>query len=173
MRIIVWLVTLVILLVVGTAFAQPTKPPDPWGPLQFLVGEWVSVPASGEGTGGSTFSFGLDKNILIRDNHAEVPTKPGEPYPGPHKDLMVISPVPGGQFKAQYWDNEGHTIAYTAKAPKPNAVVFTSDKSVGMVFQLTYELGTDGKLSCDFAFGQQDGSFKTYLKGTLKRVEKK
>jgi hypothetical protein len=57
---------------------QSGTPADPWAKLNFLVGEWTAVGAGspGQGTGGTTFAFGLNRSVLVRTNRAEFPPKP-------------------------------------------------------------------------------------------------
>jgi hypothetical protein len=94
-----------------------------WQPLEFLVGEWRGEGSGGpgQGSGGFTFAWDLQKAVLVRKNHAEYPAQQGRPA-AVHDDLTVIS-VEGDRLRADYWDNEGHVIRYAVGAPpgKPEA----------------------------------------------------
>lgn len=52
-----------------------------WDPLEFLIGNWSSPVSRQPGTGisgSATFSFDLDKNVIIRRSRAEFAPEPGE-----------------------------------------------------------------------------------------------
>lgn len=154
--------------------AQAPKPADPWAGLNFLVGEWQGVGsgAPGEGVGGTSFAFNLDKKILVRKNWANYPPKPGEKAGISHEDLMVIYPSnDGSTLRAIYFDNEGHVIQYTASfTQKPNTSVFETDAAQpGPRFRLTYELKADGTLDNAFSIAPPGGEFKVYAQGLLKK----
>ncbi len=153
--------------------AGPAKAGDPWQPLEFLLGEWrgLGSGAPGEGEGGSTFGFELDRKVLVRKNWAKYPPKPGESAGLSHEDLLFIYPRPGGPgFSAIYFDNEGHVISYALTFPAVNSVAFeTPAGQPGPRFRLTYALGADGILKNVFLMAQPGGEFKTYVEGKLKR----
>src|SRR5689334_8984346 len=132
------LVPLVLLLSIP-AFAEERPATDPWAGLRFLVGEWVGVGSGkpGEGTGGFTFAPDLDGKILLRKNFSEFPPKPGEKHGMRHEDLLIVYPA-GGALKAEYFDNEGHVIAYTVTTA-PGQATFESDAKPGAPrFKLVY-----------------------------------
>jgi hypothetical protein len=157
------------------ALAQSSTAKDPWAPFQFLVGNWSGTGSGkpGEAAAGScSFSFDLGRKVLIRRNKAEFSPQPGEKLGTTHEDLMIIYQQPGdSQFRAIYFDNEGHIINYTLTFPaKQPSVAFESegtDKTPR--FRLVHELEADGLLSTEFAIAPPGGSFKTYTKGTVKR----
>jgi hypothetical protein len=151
---------------------QASPPADPWTRLNFMVGEWqgVGTGAPGEGVGGTSFTFALDRNVLVRKNWATYPAKPGAATGNSHEDLMVIYPAPGGSgLKAIYFDNEGHVIQYAASFPGPaGEVVFESDPdSAGPRFRLDYALAADGKLTVIFSIAIPGSDFKEYARGVL------
>ncbi len=155
----------------GTLMAQTTPSKDAWTPLQFLLGTWVGE-GSGEpgasGSGGSTFSFELDQQILVRKNWAKYPPKPGDKTGINHEDLMVI--YPAQTLRAIYFDNEGHVINYLVSSPRKNAVTFESDAAQpGPRYRLAYELGADGKLAIVFSIAAPGQPFKEYTRGTAQR----
>jgi hypothetical protein len=163
---------------VGIASAQTTGTagtPDPWAQLSFLVGSWVGIGTGspGEASGGTTFSFELQKNVLVRKNWAKFPPKPGEKAGATHEDLVYIYPSTGETpFKAIYFDSEGHVIPYAASFPqKPNAVVFESEPGPpGPRYRLEYELNTDGILKNVFSVAPPGQDFKPYMQGLLKKT---
>jgi len=151
-----------------------TAPKGPWAPLQFLVGTWVGE-GSGEpgasGTGGSTFSFDLDKKIFVRKNWAKYPPRPGEKTGTSHKDLMILYSDPAGaSVRAIYFDNEGHVISYVTSFPAKQSVTFESDVSQpDPRYRLTYELRPDNKLVVVFSIAAPGQAFKEYTRGLLHR----
>ncbi len=156
--------------------AQSPKPADPWSRLNFLIGEWrgVGTGAPGVAEGGTSFAFDLDKKILVRKNWAKYPPKPGEKSGLSHEDLMIIYPAAdGANFRAMYFDNEWHVIAYAVSFQrKPDSVVFETDSAQpGPRFRLTYELKADGTLANVFWIAPPGGEFKVYVQGVLKRTK--
>jgi hypothetical protein len=148
---------------------------DPWAPFSFLVGSWAS-PVSGkpgEGMAGSTtFSYDLDKHVLVRRSRAEFAPAPGETAGLVHDDLLIVYREPGGSgFRAIYFDNEGHTINYVVSFPAVQpAVIFDSDGGADAPrFRLAYEAGKDGALSIEFLVAPPGGELKTYVKGVVLR----
>src|SRR5580658_1247866 len=95
---------------------------DPWEKLEFLIGTWSGGGSGkpGEAVGGeATFSFDLNKKVMIRRNRAETASKPGEKSPVVHEDLMIIYLLPPNDgFHATYFDNEGHVIQYKVSFPE-------------------------------------------------------
>jgi hypothetical protein len=124
---------------------------DPWKPLQILTGEWVGE--SADSTGACSFTFDLQRKVLVRKSYAESAASR-------HEDLMVIylEPTP----KAIYFDNEGHVIHYTMEA-SPDSVRFLNDQ-----YRLTYRRNGD-KLLMDFDIAQQGKPFSNYLHATLRK----
>jgi hypothetical protein len=141
------------------ARSQPPAPAKPdWAPFVFLQGDW-----RGEGKGSSgEFSFKpeLGGRIFVRHNVSNTGAER-------HEDLMVISPE-GSAFRADYWDNEGHTIHYRVATAEGQAV-FTSEEGPGPRFRLTYRKNPDVSLRIVFEIAPPGGEFKTYLEGSAHR----
>jgi hypothetical protein len=137
-----------------------------------LAGQWRSEAATGLGTGTCAFRFELGDHIIVRTNHAEV-LPAGNRTGGIHDDLMVIHPgASQTQARATYWDNEGHVIDYTATwSADGHLLTFLSSPGAGPRFRLTYKIqGADGvDVSFDIAPPGQDGAFKTYTSGRMRR----
>lgn len=158
-----------------SVYSQFSGNNDPWQPLQFLIGNWTGVGSGkpGEGSGACSFSFDLDKKIIIRKNRAEYPPKPGEKSGIKHEDLMIIYQQPGNsQLQAIYFDNEGHVIIYKVAIPeKSKSVVLESgDTDKSPRFRLIYTLLSDGEVKIEFSIAPPGGDFKIYTKGVIKRI---
>ena len=143
------------LLLLGAFTCLSAQPADPFKPLQFLTGEWVGegTGSPGEGAGGCTFDFDLQRKVMIRKNYAVYPTSR-------HDDLMVVY-LDANVLKAIYFDSEGHTIHYTVEAG-PDSVRFLND-----AYRLTYRKTADGKLSLDFDIAPPGKPFASYIHALL------
>src|SRR5262245_14240036 len=146
--------------------------PDPWKPLQFLVGDWVGSGTGkpGQGSGEFSLKFDLDNKVLVRRNRNQLAASPNQPSGAVHEDLMLIYQQPGtSSFRADYFDNEGHVIHY-AISFADHAAVFESDEPGNATrFKLIYDLRPDGLLSIQFAVAAPGKPFQTYVTGTAKR----
>lgn len=152
-----------------TGFSQQKPNFDKWN---WLIGEWAGEGSGQPGQGGGTFSFtfDLDKNVLVRKSHSEYPETERNPKVI-HDDLMVVYTDPSGaSTKAIYFDNEGHTINYSVTFAE-KSIVMTSAKEANMpVFRLTYTLLDPETVSTKFEMSQDGKSFTTYIEGASKRI---
>ncbi len=128
---------------------------DPWKGLQFLAGEWVGEGAGspGESAGACSFTFDLQRKVMVRKSFAEAPTFR-------HEDLMVV--YLDKDLKAIYFDSEGHVIHYTVESG-PDSVRFLSEQ-----YRLTYRKEGD-KLLLDFDIAPPGKLFSNYLHATLRK----
>jgi hypothetical protein len=148
---------------------------DVWKPYEFLVGEWIGEGSGdpGKGSGGVTFSWDLQKKVLVRKNRAEFPAAQGRPA-FVHEDLMVIyQSEGGGPIRAIYFDNEGHVINYAATfSDDKKLLTFLSDATPQSPrFRLTYTKEKDDLVGIKFEMappGKPD-DFKTYLEGRARK----
>jgi hypothetical protein len=152
------------------AAQQPVKAAD-WSAWQFILGEWVGTGsgAPGQGTGSFTFSYDLEKRILVRKNHTEFPKTDKSPA-FTHEDLMIVYQE-NDRTKAVYWDNEGHVINYIAGFSQDgNKLYFTSEAAAQAPrFRLVYEKLGDNKMNNVFeiaAPGKPD-QFSKYLEAVV------
>ncbi|HPR63348.1 MAG TPA: hypothetical protein PK014_03935 [Thermoanaerobaculia bacterium] len=150
---------------------------DVWKPFQFLMGKWSGTGSGkpGEAVSGITsFSYELDKNIIVRKNVARYAPKEEDSKGRVHEDLLVFYPQSGDtNVKAIYFDNEGHLIHYkVSSSDTGNHVMLDSENAESEPhFRLVYELTKDGKLSVEFFFAPPGGALTSYLKGEMKREE--
>jgi hypothetical protein len=146
---------------------------ETWADFRFLMGTWVSVGETAEGSGGFTLEPDLQGKVLVRRNEADLPATKDRPA-AKHEDLMVIYRVPGvEQIGASYYDNEDHVIQYTVSSlPEKKGLVFTSEAGPSAPrFRLTYTKGAEDTVFIKFEFappGKPD-EFKTYLEGAARR----
>ncbi|PWB74491.1 hypothetical protein C3F09_03935 [candidate division GN15 bacterium] len=167
----------VILMGAVLSSAQPPAPkPEPidrWADFRFLLGTWVADSSADprQGTGEFSFALDLNNNILVRKNHTVIAAAADKPALT-HDDLMVVFHEQQ-QTKANYWDNEGHAINYTASLnPGKDTLSFVSDAVTGMPrFRLQYIKLADGglKITFDFAPPGQPEAFAPYLQGAAHR----
>jgi hypothetical protein len=154
------------LLVTSAALAQP---PTELAPLQFLVGEWRAIDTPPGERGAFAFRFDVQQHVMVRTNEAIYDATASHPA-SRHDDLMIVF-VEGGAVKADYFDNEGHVIRYTAQSAA-SRVVFTSDPDPkGPRYRLSYVLAPDGILNGTFEIAMPDApqTFKAYLSWKARR----
>lgn len=136
------------LLLVLAAMSVHAQTADPWKPLQMLSGEWV-----GDSPGACSFSFDLQRRVMVRKSYAEGAASR-------HEDLMVVYLEKG--LRAIYFDNEDHVIHYTVE-PGADSVRFVNEQ-----YRLTYRKDGD-KLLMDFEIAAPGKPFANYLHATLRR----
>ncbi len=146
---------------------------EDWGPLQFLVGEWVGESGSGApgqaSAGSFSFKQELQGAVLVRRSFAEYPAAEGRPA-SRHEDLTVVyRDSASKRFRATYWDNEGHAIQYGV-APAPGGVVLTSDEAAGSPrYRLTYTGDGKGRVRIRFEIAPPGKDFAIYLEAAARR----
>jgi hypothetical protein len=171
------LTNLFLLLMVGGA-GQGHQPfiPDSWSRWQFLLGTWNAAGkgSPGEGAGSFSFAFDLQKRILVRKSHTDYPASGGRPAFA-HDDLMIIY-AEGPQFKADYYDNEGHIIHYAIEFSNDGRTcTLVSDATASQPrFRLTYSQLKEGQVGIKFELAPQNDpdKFKVYVEGSATRTEK-
>jgi hypothetical protein len=79
---------------------------------------------------------------------------------------MIVYAAADAGVRADYYDNEGHTIRYSVTSPAAGQAVFVSELAAGEPrYRLSYQLEPSGLLKGEFAIaspGTPD-DFKTYL----------
>jgi hypothetical protein len=159
-----------------SSLAQPNASDSTgWNGWEFLLGDWIGGGGGsgpGQGSGWYSFSYDLQKQVIVRKNHAEYPaTKDRPAYV--HDDFMIIFREPKKPVQATYFDNEGHVIRYAATLAKAgNGVTFVSDSSVsGPRFRLTYiAAGSDStKIEFDIALPGKPNEFAPYIRAAAHR----
>ncbi len=154
-------------------FASVALHAEEWGPLQFLVGDWVGESSQGQPgqASGGSFSFApeLQGTILVRKSFAEYPAAEGRPA-FRHEDLTIVyRNSESKEYRATYWDNEGHVIQY-AVSPAPEGVVMTSDgPATTPRYRLTYTAAGKDRVKIKFEIAPPGQDFTTYLESSAKR----
>src|SRR5262245_40091820 len=156
--------------------AQQAAKPANWEAWQFLLGEWEGKGGGepGQGAGGFTFAFDLQKRVLVRRNHSDYPATDKQPAFS-HDDLMVIYQEGDRPARAVYFDNEGHIIHYTVEfSSDQNSLVFLSEASQSAPqFRLTYNKAPQKSLAIKFEIAPpgSPGKFSTYLQAVVHKKE--
>jgi hypothetical protein len=142
---------------VGAAFA----------PFKIIAGDWVGT--GGGHTGPSKGHFSLRPDL---GGHVLVRRADNESAEGRHEDLMVIYASSADQYRAVYFDGEGHTIQYAVTAPQPSTLVFLSDEAPQSPrFRLTYTMAGDhGTVGFEIA-PPGTTEFHMYVSGDVQRVK--
>jgi hypothetical protein len=143
-----------------------------WDKWNWLTGEWQGEGSGipGEGHGIFSFSFDLEKKVLVRRSHSE--------YPGEniktrtlHDDLMIVYLDPkGNPGKAIYFDNEGHTINYNITYPDSSIVLTSEVIPEAPVFRLIYTPLENKGVNTRFEMSGDGVSYTTYVEGRSKKV---
>ncbi len=146
-----------------------------WGPVEYLIGDWIGEGGGGPGRGSGWFSFkpDLQGKVLVRKNHAEYPATK-ERGTAVHDDLMVIYKDAGASGPdAIYFDSEGHTIRYKVQAAGDGgAIVFLSSAEAATPrYRLTYSrVGQDRvKIKFEIAPPGKPDEFTTYIEAGAHR----
>jgi hypothetical protein len=164
-----------ILLGLGALHQEAHAQEAVWQACREMIGTWTSCDKPEKGTGSFSISSDLGGKVLVRRNHAELPAGGGRPA-GIHDDLMVIYQEPGTRaVKAEYFDNEGHVIHYSASLSQDQkSLSFLSGaKPSAPGFRLSY-VKTEGGMIVRFeiaAPGKPD-AFRVYLEGKVCRQGK-
>ncbi len=146
------------------------EPPASLAAFRMLIGEWRALDDPSGATGGFTFAFAVQDQVIVRTNHSDSPAANGKPA-SRHDDLMVMY-VEGGIVRADYFDNEGHVIRYVAEA-RSNEIVFLSEiKPAEPRYRLAYQRGSEGALNgrFDIAPPGKPDAFSPYLSWTARRL---
>jgi len=150
--------------------AAAAKPEDPWTGWRFLAGEWLGSGSGqpGQGQGGSTFTFDLDDKVLVRRSHSVYPAAQGKTVT--HQDLLVVYAA-GAEKKAVYFDNEGHTIHYSASVTADGVQLLSEAVPDSPHYRLTYLREKDGGLRVKFEIARPDkpDDFSFYVEGVVRK----
>jgi hypothetical protein len=142
-----------------------------WGPVQFLVGNWVGEGGGqpGQGTGVFSFSPDLQGKILVRKNFAEYPAASGRPA-FRHDDLMIVYRDEATHgLRATYFDSEEHVIPYTVKASE-GGVIFVSEGAPSSTrFRMTYTSTGKDTLKIKFEIAAPGKEFAPYIEAAAHR----
>jgi hypothetical protein len=143
-----------------------------WDKLEWLIGEWQGEGSGipGEGGGIFTFSYDLEKRIMVRKSHSEYP---GENIKSRtiHDDLMIIYPdSKGNPDKAIYFDYEGHTINYAITYPDSSIVLTSVLNPETPTFRLIYTMLDVDTVYTKFEMSRDGKSFMTYIEGKSKKL---
>ena len=169
MKIRLALITTFILLTAISYGQQNTN----WDKWSWLIGEWKGEGSGQPGQGGGTFSFSFDleKNIIVRKSHSEYPATNNKPKII-HDDLMVVYfDAIDSSTKAIYFDNEGHIINYSVVCTD-KSITLTSIKAPNApIFRLTYDLLESKMVNTKFEMSRDGINFMAYIEGKSKKIK--
>ncbi|HUI65202.1 MAG TPA: hypothetical protein VL126_10200 [Bacteroidota bacterium] len=151
-------------------FAQQTKPGN-LRQLDFLIGHWITPGKAGEAGGKCSFSWDLQRRVIVRNSFAEYP-KRGTQEAFRHDDLMIIYCDKDSLLSADYFDSEGHVISYEIQSASQGEVSFISRVIPGSArYRLKYRATAGGTIEGEFETASPDSpqSFVPYLKWVLER----
>ena len=143
---------------------------DQFSALRFLLGDWTAIETPAGESGSFAFRLSVQDRVLLRTNQAQYAASADRPA-SLHEDLMVIY-NDQGILRADYFDNEGHVIRYSARADTANTVTFVSDRQAQQPrYRLSYRVGPDGILIGSFEIAPPDSpdDFKPYLSWKARR----
>lgn len=136
--------------------------------LQFLIGDWQAIDATGGATGGFSFAFGVQNHVITRTNYSNSPATATQAA-SRHDDVMMIY-VEGDAIKADYVDSEGHAIHYVAEVSADRVSFVSAAKPTEPGYRLSYVKNGDGTLSGTFAIAPPGQTkFATYLEWKAKK----
>jgi hypothetical protein len=140
-----------------------------------LLGNWRGEGGGTPGQGGGTFSFSydLDKKIIVRTSHSVYPATKDKPGIV-HDDLMIVYPDTGtAPDRAIYFDNEGHVIRYYVSFAGRDTIVFTGEKTpIAPLFRLSYEKIDWRTVNVKFEISMDGEKYTTYIAGRSKKMIK-
>ena len=134
---------------------------DMWEKWMPLVGEWSGTGNGipGDATGSFSFTFDLNKRILIRkSNYDYYADKTYTTF----DDMMVIYLVDGTPSKAIFFNNEGFSRTYSILYSDKTITLITEKTPQTPVFKLTYTLIDDLTVTLKYEIARDGENFITY-----------
>ena len=171
------LIVLMAIWTITTAAVRAGDKPAGWGPVDFLLGDWVGEGGGGPGQGSGSFSFhpDLQGKVLVRKNRAEYPATKDRAA-SVHDDLMIVyHDAPEAPLRAIYFDSEGHVIRYEIQSGQEGEAVFVSAPEPSAPrFRLTYmHTGPDQvKIRFEIAPPSHPAQFASYIEAGAHRTAK-
>ena len=151
----------------STSFSPQNSKSDKWN---WLIGEWKDS-GSGQALYKFTFTFDLDKKIIVRRTNSSQPDITGK-YNFTHEDLMIIyADQTGKPDKAIYFDNEGHIINYKITFEGKSIVFKNYDIGNSPVYRLTYTRIDDETISRKFELSRDKENFTTFEQATSIKIK--
>jgi hypothetical protein len=152
-----------------TGFSQQ----NPWSNWNWLLGEWQGEGSGqpGQGDGTFSFTFELDKKVIVRKSSTEFPATDSKPK-SVYEDLMVVYlDYTGNPSKAIYFNSEGHTINYSISYRESTIILISEKIPNGPIFRLTYTLIDDNTVNTKFEMSMDGEQFFTHIEGNSKKIK--
>ena len=170
------LIMLIALMPLDSSLAQRPKSEIDWSSLSFLIGEWT-----GEGGGqpsqatsaGATYSFDLQRKVIIMRNYADYPATKDVPAFS-FSAMMIIYPNSSRDgFRASFFDSDPHVIEYTLNVSEDRkTLTFVSDPQPSSPrYRLTYKREGENIINLEFEIAPpgKPEAFTKYVGGALRR----
>lgn len=144
-----------------------------WDKWSWLMGEWKGEGGGQPGQGGGTFSFSfdLDKNIIIRKSHSEYPASDNKPKIILDDLMIVYFDASDSSIKAIYFDNESHIINYSVEYADKSITLTSLKAPNAPTFRLTYDLLENEMINTRFEMSRDGVNFMTYVEGKSKKIK--
>jgi hypothetical protein len=145
---------------------------EDWGPLQFLIGDWAGEGGGqpGQASAGSfSFTPDLQGTVLVRRSFAEYPAANGQPA-FRHDDLTIVyRDAASKQFRATYWDNEGHVIQYSVQAAGDGVVFVSEGPPSAQRFRTGYSRAGPSQVKISFEIAAPGKDFTPYVEARARK----
>jgi hypothetical protein len=154
----------------NASFSQQNSKLDKWN---WLTGEWKDNVSHTSGQPGNsfTFTFDLDRKILVRKTNSSQSDITGK-YTMIHQDLMIIYPDQAGKSdKAIYFDNEGLIINYKITFEGKSIIFKNYDRGNSPVYRLTYTRIDNETASRKFELSRDGENFTTFEEGISIKIK--
>ncbi len=153
-------------------FASLALQAEDWGALQFLIGDWAGEGGGqpGQASAGSfSFTPDLQGTILVRRSFAEYPPANGRPA-FRHDDLTIVyRDADSKQFRATYWDNEGHVIRYSVQTAEGGVVFVSEGPPSGQRFRISYSREGTSQVKIKFEIAAPGKDFAPYVEASARK----
>ena len=133
---------------------------------------WVCVPADRATPAVRsfvTFTPDLQGTILVRRSFAEYPPANGRPA-FRHDDLTIVyRDADSKQFRATYWDNEGHVIRYSVQTAEGGVVFVSEGPPSGQRFRISYSREGTSQVKIKFEIAAPGKDFAPYVEASARK----
>jgi hypothetical protein len=153
----------------------PEREPDPWVLFHFLDGDWTGSWSGEPGastSGSASFSYDLQRRVLVYRTKVEFPPRDGSPFPSVHEELLVIYREGAVRHQGLYFDSDGRTIdlPLCSASSEPSIMLQTDRRLPGPWYRLVFKMTPEGALSLDFLSAPRGERLQSRVKGIVHRL---